>query len=192
MNAPDRGPFLQTYTGKHFHPFDPRPEEIDIEDIAHALSHECRWGGHTTRFYSVAWHSVMVARALEYRGPLASLRGLLHDASEAYLRDIPRPLKLHPSMAGYRAVEASVQAALYAHFGLPPNADHDAWVHEADNDALCEEAYTRLLGGPVGWVPEGGPMPLLAADDAWWPSHDDAKTEFLRTFSDLKKAVSAP
>jgi 5'-deoxynucleotidase YfbR-like HD superfamily hydrolase len=82
--------FITTYTGKKFHYLSPTPEEIDIKDIAHALSLTCRFGGHCRSFYSVAEHSVRVAAEV----PASSaLFALLHDAAEAYLPDIPSPMK---------------------------------------------------------------------------------------------------
>lgn len=90
---PNRGPYIQTYTGKKFHPFDPKPEEICIEDIAHSLAHICRFNGHTEFFYSVAQHSLIVAHLLKDESPLTQLLGLLHDAAEAYIGDIPAPIK---------------------------------------------------------------------------------------------------
>lgn len=82
--------WIMTRTGKKFFPCNPRIEDVDVEDIAHALSHICRFGGHSSRFYSVAEHSI-VASVLcpdEFK-----LKGLLHDAAEAYLGDVPSPMK---------------------------------------------------------------------------------------------------
>lgn len=85
-----KGDWIQTYTGRQFWPLDPKPEEVCIEDIAHALSQQCRYAGHTIRFYSVAQHSVEIALRVPRA---AALWGLLHDAAEAYLVDLPRPVK---------------------------------------------------------------------------------------------------
>lgn len=90
-------PCIQTYTGRKFWPLDPRPEDVCIEDIAHALSLKCRFGGHCKRFYSVAQHSVLVCNTLNANGgrssPTLLMQGLMHDAAEAYLPDFPSPIK---------------------------------------------------------------------------------------------------
>src|SRR5665213_153577 len=84
------GNWMQTYTGKQYWPCDPRPEEVFIIDIAHALSQMCRYSGHCIHFYSVAEHSVLLSR---YASTLETKKwSLLHDASEAYITDIIRPV----------------------------------------------------------------------------------------------------
>ena len=80
--------WIQTYTGKKFFPMNPKTEDLDIIDIAHALSMKCRFVGHTKQFYSVAQHSVIVS--WNCSNPHL---GLLHDAAEAYLPDVPAPIK---------------------------------------------------------------------------------------------------
>jgi 5'-nucleotidase len=103
---PRTGAWMQTFTGRSFWPADPRPEDIDIVDIAHALSMQPRYGGHCTRFYSVAEHSRLVSEQVElrYGKPGLERAALLHDASEAYLVDIPRPVKV--SLSNYKELEA--------------------------------------------------------------------------------------
>ena len=85
--------WIQTYTGRKFHPLRPRVAEVDVRDIAHALSLKCRFGGHCRVFYSVAEHSVRVSRVLEAKGRELAVWGLMHDAGEAYLPDVGRPVK---------------------------------------------------------------------------------------------------
>lgn len=81
---------LNTYSGKLLDFANPKPESIDIIDIAHSLANQCRFSGHIQSFYSVAEHSCKVAEMVPQKYKLAAL---LHDAAEAYITDIPRPLK---------------------------------------------------------------------------------------------------
>lgn len=111
-------PWIQTYTGKAFWPLEPKLEDIDIEDIAHALSNICRFTGHCDQFYSVTEHSVRLSEILCHGGlDGQALEGLLHDASEAYLGDVARPLK--GLMGQYGEMEQRVQAAIADKFSLP-------------------------------------------------------------------------
>ena len=136
--------FIGTFSGLRFWPLDPNPEKILIADIAHALAHQCRFGGHASKFYSVAEHSVHVSRICL---PEHALWGLLHDASEAYLVDLPRPLKLLPEFAPYREAERRLQRAVAVRFGLPP--DQRAIVTAADSKMLWIEARSLLGSMPV-------------------------------------------
>ena len=118
--------FIGTFSGLRFWPLDPNPEKILIADIAHALAHQCRFGGHASKFYSVAEHSVHVSQLCL---PEDALWGLLHDASEAYLVDLPRPLKLLPEFAPYREAERRLQRAVALRFGLPPDQPEIGRAH---------------------------------------------------------------
>jgi hypothetical protein len=109
--------WLQTFTGKRIDLFAPKAEQIEIEDIAHALAHECRYAGHVKEFYSVAQHSVIVSRLCE---PQDALWGLLHDGAEAYLGDVVKPLKVTGAFAAFREMEMRMQLAICSRFGLPP------------------------------------------------------------------------
>lgn len=91
---------IRTYTGIYMNVFEPTMEMISIEDIAHALSHQCRFGGHLPKFYSVAQHSWLCETLIE---PEHKLAALMHDASEAYLLDIPRPIKQR--LSNYKEIE---------------------------------------------------------------------------------------
>lgn len=104
---------LPTFTGRRVDPLNLDPDLIDPADIAHSLAKTDRWGGHGRIFYSVAEHSLRMARMVipEYR-----LAALLHDASEAYWRDLPRPIKR--SIPEYEWGEARCQAVIAAKYGL--------------------------------------------------------------------------
>src|SRR3984957_18331875 len=127
--------YLSTYTGKKFFPYDPRPEQICIEDIAHGLSMLCRFAGQCRFFFSVAEHSIAVAHLLPAN---LKLEGLLHDASEAYLADLPRPVKV--GLPEYNAIEAAVEEVIAQKFALAfPTPSQ---VKTADNALLRNEVFT--------------------------------------------------
>lgn len=106
--------WIETVSGKKFDPINPKADDIDLLDIAHALSMLCRYAGHTPTFYSVAQHSVHVATMCSKKN---RLWGLLHDAAEAYISDIPRPVKQH--LPRYREIEEGILRAVAEHFKLP-------------------------------------------------------------------------
>jgi hypothetical protein len=169
--------WIQTYTGKKFDPLNPRAEDIDILDIAHALSNACRFSGHVKVLYSVAEHSLWVADLLKSWGrpPMVELWGLLHDASEAYLCDVPKPIK--PHLTNYGEIEARVMLAVCERFDLPPSIPQS--VHEADWHACVNEARQLLIGGPLGWDDPAVPFRLVQTNRAF------AKRDFLSRFSEL-------
>jgi hypothetical protein len=134
------GGSIHTFSGLRFCPLSPRLEDIRIEDIAHALANQCRFGGHCLEFYSVAQHSVLVSQLCR---PEDALWGLLHDASEAYLRDLPRPLKGLVEFAAYRRIERELQRCIVARFGVAP-AQPDS-VTVADDLALSIEQNQLML-----------------------------------------------
>jgi hypothetical protein len=155
-----KGSWIQTYTGKQFWPLDPRAEDIELEDIAHALSNQCRFSGHTEKFYSVAEHSVNTcAVAGEYLKCLTDERkwALLHDASEAYLVDVPRPVKWF--LPQYREAEEVLQRAVAERFGLEWPIPED--VHHADNVMLATEARALLKPSPAPWEELPEPVGLV-------------------------------
>mgnify|MGYP003910789045 CR=1 FL=1 len=102
-------------------PFDPDPEQLDAGDIARALANLSRFGGHTRAFYSVAQHSVIVSQLVEERGGDAedAFAALMHDATEAYLGDMPHPIKHRsPLGAAFKDAEEHLEAALQQHFAI--------------------------------------------------------------------------
>lgn len=176
MTEKDRGTFISTYTGKRFFPLDPRPEEIDINDIAHALSNQCRFAGHCTQFYCVAQHCVLVSLMCP---PEDALWALLHDASEAFLVDVPSPLKKLPEFEAYRKAEANLMAVICDVFGLhhvePPS------VKLADKRMLATEARDLTLTEGRGWVTSADAYEFNIKP--WAP--DYAQVKFISRFHDL-------
>jgi uncharacterized protein len=126
MAEPDRappapGPYLQTVSGRWVNPFDPDPDQLDAGDIARALANQCRFGGHSRVFYSVAQHSVIVSEQVEQRGGDAedAFAALMHDATEAYLGDMPHPLKHRsPLGAAFKVAEDRLEVAIRDRFGM--------------------------------------------------------------------------
>lgn len=166
--------WIQTYTGKKFFPLNPRVEDIDILDIAHALSLMCRYGGHCSHFYSVGEHSVILSRVVPKED---ALWALLHDATEAYLVDVPRPVK--KELTNYREIEAGLEVAIAMKFGLGlpmPEA-----VKHADNSILTDEMHALMPNPPDRWDNE---LPALGV---WFPLWDPphAEAAFLKRFNEL-------
>lgn len=165
------GDFMQTFSGRKFWPLDPRSDEVHIEDIAHALSMQCRYGGHCTRFYSVAEHSVLMARTFVNLD--LALWALLHDAAEAYVADVPRPLKRF--LPGYKEAESKVMAAICDRFGLPHEMPER--VKYADECILADEI--RQAMAKMAWHEEHA-TPLGVTLQFWDPER--ACEEFLAAF----------
>lgn len=134
---------IMTFTGKIFYPLDPRPEEIEIVDIAHALAMQCRYAGHCKFHYSVAQHSYLLSGALSMTHEDLGLWGLLHDASEAYLGDFIRPLKELPEFGKlYRDAERKLLITIAEKYGL--SLDHVKEGGRVEPDAVVE-ADNKML-----------------------------------------------
>lgn len=175
-----RGSYIMTYSGRQFWPLDPRAEEIDVEDVAHALSNLCRYTGHVREFYSVAEHSCYVADLVS---PTSRLWGLLHDAPEAYLGDLASPTK-HASAdfaPAYRRAEARLERAVAERFGLP--LDVPAIVKTYDSRVLETEAAQLMppIPGRKTWLGYSQVPDLRIA--CWSPRR--ARREFLRRYEEL-------
>lgn len=165
-----RGDWIQTFTGRAFYPLDPRPEDIDPADIAHSLSLQCRFGGHVRDFYSVAEHCVRMADAV---APEHALAALLHDATEAYVIDLPRPLKR--MLPDYRTMEDRVWAAIATRFDVDPVLPPE--VKEADNRILIAERNALLTPPPQAWVETGlEPLPIHGVV-GWGPGFAEEQYE---------------
>lgn len=143
--------YMQTYTSRRFYPARYADElQLSVVDIAHALSMTCRFGGHCLSFYSVAEHSCHIADwlAAQGEGRSTAFAGLMHDAPEAYLGDIPTALKV--LLPDYRRIEDALWKHVAASFGIPeilPLA-----VKEADLRILIDERDALMHGhDPDGW-----------------------------------------
>lgn len=170
---PRNGDFGLTSSGRRFWPADPRLDDICLDDIAHALSMQCRFAGHCRQFYSVAQHSVLVARLVS---PANILVGLLHDATEAYLQDIIRPLK-RELRANYKPLETSWAHAIGLVFGLGDRlVELPEEVHAADREVLVAE-HRDLMAPSEHWPFVESTLPRI---EPWGPER--AGMEFLRAF----------
>ncbi len=131
---------IRTVSGIYMNVFEPTPEMICIEDIAHALSMQCRFGGHLPRFYSVAEHSFEVSYRVTHEKH--RLAGLLHDASEAYLLDIPKPIKNR--LSNYAEIEDRLMQVIAAKYQFQYPLHED--VHAIDQAMLVKEWEGIMLG----------------------------------------------
>lgn len=138
-----RGDWVQVFTGRRFWPLDPRVEDIDIRDIARSLSNKCRFLGHLSDYYSVAQHSVSVSESCDTSD---ALWGLLHDGAEAYLCDVPTPLKYLPEFAFYREAELAIMRVIADCFDLH-GSDKPESVRVAD--LVLRKAEAKALKCPL-------------------------------------------
>lgn len=161
-------PWMQTFSGGVFDFEDIGNSVITLEDIAAALSHTCRFGGHTTVFYSVAEHSLLVALQLEINlhgvmTPSQALSALLHDAHEAYVGDIIAPLKAIPAIReAFSPLIRRIDARIFDTFGIPlPDEDLAREIHRADLMVLLAEQRDLLVPCVREWgVEDLQPSPL--------------------------------
>ncbi len=172
--------WINTYTGRAFKPLTPSAKDIDIEDIAHALSHICRYTGHTKKHYSVAEHCVYVSRLLPKELKLA---GLLHDASEAYMNDIARPVKYQAAMNGYRKAEAKLSSLIDKHFGICLSKSEASRIHEIDGEMIHIEAPQLFDKLNKAWPLRKSKFKVKIG--MWTPAK--AKREFVKRFKELTK-----
>lgn len=170
--------WIQTYSGKKFFPLNPKLEDINIEDIAHALSMMCRFTGHCKSFYSVAQHCVLVSMNCSDQN---KLYGLLHDASEAYITDVARPIKRTKEMEGYRVIEYRLQSAICEKFGLPKEEPEEVKI--ADTRMLVTEARDLMSPLHPEWKNYAEPYDFKI--DALLPHM--AKKLFLDRFNELTR-----
>lgn len=158
---------IRTNNGKFVNVFEPTADMICIEDIAHSLAHQCRFGGHLPVFYSVAQHSIMCA--MHCANDQDRFAALMHDASEAYLLDMPSPIKAR--LPEYKSIEDTLMRTIAYKFDFPyplPEA-----VKQVDRSML-EYEYNGLMMGRMSAY-----IQVLDIEQA--------RTKFLLMFNDLKK-----
>jgi hypothetical protein len=156
-----RGDWVATFlSGCGFFPYDPCPEEVFLEDIAHALSQQCRYGGAVRRHYSIAEHGYLISCVVEQvhpDRPDLAMGGLHHDDEEAYLIDWPRPIKLHLPM--YPLIVDPIHACIADVLDLPLDAIHAPEIKEFDRRIIADERPVVLaphkrpfsdVGDPLG------------------------------------------
>lgn len=163
---------IRTWTHKQVNPLDLQVKDIDVIDIGHALARQCRYNGHCHGHLSVARHSLWVAQALaDSHHPELELWGLLHDATEAYLGDMVKPLKSSPEMGLFVEAEDRAEKVIAEAFGLV--SPMPAEVHEADRYVTVE---LEINGG---------------LRDSWDSSYDVDEFTFIQTYDWLTRERTA-
>lgn len=188
--------YIRTISGKNFDIYQLTPDSFDIESISHGLSNTCRFSGQCKRFYSVAEHScrisIHVYDILTQEGQLnkkeilkASLWGLLHDASEAFLPDMPSPFKKLPELTGFRQLEDKIMAMVAQKFNLP--LDMPDIVKQCDSRIIVNESSSLMVGQ---WPEQDEPL-----NDDNMPEYGlpptQAKEWFLEIYEHLTKQLDS-
>lgn len=198
VDAGSRGGWNECYTGTRFYTFDPQPEDVKIADIGHSLGLQCRYNGNCRRFYSVAEHCCLLSDYVRPRGwhnlegpwpgkwigefKYDALVALMHDAAEAYIGDLIRPVKHR--MQQFKELEALIEAVVFPSLGLP--AEIPAWMRELDSRILCDERAQVMLTDHNEWSTDE--LDPLGVRIRFWPPAR-AEFEFLRRFFELSAGM---
>ncbi|MCL1887119.1 MAG: metal-dependent phosphohydrolase [Betaproteobacteria bacterium] len=170
---------ILTCAGNYFSFINPDAYHFDIKTIAHALSHLCRFTGHTSEFYSVAQHSILVSHLVP---PGMQLAGLLHDATEAFVGDMTKPLKeMFPE---FRRIEKNIERAICRQYGIPCPMPHE--IKQADLILLATEQRDLMPHIETQWHYLKGIEAMKETITPWPPSL--ARKRFLERFYELEKA----
>lgn len=177
--------YIVTYMNEKIFPTDPDIDKIHIEDIAHALSLLCRANGHIDTFFSIARHSINCAVEAKARGYTArvQLACLIHDASEAYISDITRPVKSY--LEEYRIIEKRLQDVIYTKYlGAPIEGDEFELMDGIDNDMLvCEFAALKKGKELFDYVPKLYSQPVFECSN-----FKAVESTFLKTYYGIMHA----
>lgn len=180
-----QGTFHVNASGGRWWPLDPRPEDFDIETIAHHLAMTCRYNGATRFFYSVAEHSVLVSRHVPRH---LAVYGLLHDAAEAVVGDTIHPIKVLPAWKVVRRIEDINFQAICTRFGLEWDAEVEGIVHEVDTRIVTDECRALIPGGAEYLKAKRWEHEALGADIVGY-SPERAKVAFLLRWHELVMEV---
>lgn len=175
--------WMQVYSGEPFYPLYAEPADVDINDVAHALGMVCRYAGHCRIFYSVAEHSVLMSHTVD---PENALWALLHDATEAYIGDMVRPLK--HELRSYMAAEARLAEVIAIKFGL--EGSMPAQVVEHDTRIVVDEKAQIMAPSRLPWSALEGYAPLGVTVQGWDPY--TASEMFLARFQQLTENKENP
>ena len=186
------GEWMRTSTGGRFYPLDPRPEEIDILDIANGLALGCRYAGQgrIDRFYSIAEHSVLLARYVYERYPSVPKVALvvaLHDAAEGYLTDLPRAVK-HAVGSPYSTMEDEIETMIWEKYGVAAEATNNKqFIKDLDRRIVPLEK-NFIMSNPRPWAYDKFEPLEGVAIKCWSPER--ARFEFMKVFDELVSEIA--
>jgi len=186
----DRGRWFQTNSGQKFYVIDPQPEDFNIVDMAHALAWKYRWSCYLDHQFSVAAHSLVVARVVE---PKYALRALLHDKTEAYWPDVPTPVKKQYPVL--RECENIIEAASDKYFGFNPMTAEEKYAIKRMDIISRHKEYKLFFDKKLDWEDKPDNYDLSGwddyPDDLWLRAQrlapQETKDAFIRAFRDLGK-----
>ncbi len=179
-----KGSYINTYSNRKFWPLDPSWQDIHLIDIAHALSMLCRANGHCKHFYSVGQHSINCAFEAKNRGLSSKIQFacLLHDASEAYISDITRPVK--KMLSEYLIIEEKLQQMIYEKFGISNLSFEEKRVIKEIDDAMLNYEMEVLLNN------HGlNKLELSTNYDLSFKLMEEVKNEFISLTEELKESL---
>jgi uncharacterized protein len=185
-NLQNKNDYIETFSGIPFDPFHPSVKDINIIDIAHAISQTCRFGGHCKHFYSVAQHSILVSKLLKDSGASieVQLYGLLHDATEGYMVDLPSPIK--KQLPYYKKAEKHLQTLIWKALGIRKPTEEE-WKQVKKADKLLQQHEANQLLLYASWAD-----PTINLENIIIQNEpiEKVKKQFLDLYHYLRKQVS--